>query len=225
MTDADRGQGAISATVSGDDDGEVSQQRRRVLTTSGAVLAITVVGLTFVLAVDTVSAGETGVLVGAVTSRQLIGIFALLGLLALSVGLCAVLVEGWWHLVMVPARIAAIVATVLAAGFWLLFLSGETVTPILAGGCRTGYVAVERSLLLLSAGSIERQDGIFTTPLDQISADDGFHPFARGAYTAEYRGDEVLIQYDIYGPARGTFTGPVARTVPAIAGVDSSCTL
>lgn len=77
---------------------------------------------------------------------------------------------------------------------WIL-TSSATVVPLVAAGCETGYVVEEESFLLAGWGTVYRRDGLLITTADQFRADDGYRPFADGAYTVVDAGDSLYVWY------------------------------
>lgn len=133
-------------------------------------------------------------MIGTLNSDRLGGLALITALGALAVGLCVIPVARTWLLLLIPARIAAIGATGLVGILWVL-TSSATVVPLVAAGCETGYVVEEESFLLAGWGTVYRRDGLLVTTADQFTADDGYHPFADGAYAVVDTGDSLHVWY------------------------------
>lgn len=177
------------------------------------------------LSIATASDGATSVLIGTLDSDRLGGLALIAALGALAVGLCAVPVHRIWLLLLVPARIAAIGATQLAGVVWIL-TSSATVVPLVASGCDTGYVVEEESFLFAAWGTVYRRDGLLITTVDQFTADDGYHPFADGAYAVVDTGDSLDVWYSFafdYSATPVSADGDPAFTLPKLTDRTSSC--
>jgi hypothetical protein len=74
----------------------------------------------------------------------------------------------------------------------------ETQTALVVDGCTTDYLVLERSFLLSASGVVYRQDGVVLSEAGRSSGDDGFHPFAAGAYAAERSGESIDIWYAVH---------------------------
>ncbi len=210
-------------------DGETASRSRRgrkiVVLIAGAILCSAMIILTTLLSISTASDGATSVLIGTLDSDRLGGLALIAALGALAVGLCAIPVPRVWLLLLVPARIAAIGATGLAGVVWLL-TSSATVVPLVASGCETGYVIEEESFLFAAWGTVSRRDGLLVTTVDQFTADDGYHPFADGAYTVVDTGDSLEVWYSFafdYSATPVSADGNPAFTLPKLTDRTLSC--
>lgn len=187
-----------TAPVPTESDGEASLSsptaRRRALLVAGATLAAAIAVLATLLAISTGSDGRVSVLIGTLGSDRLAGLALIIAFASLALGLCLIPVPRPWLLLFVPARLVAIAAVCLSGFVWLL-TSSATVVPLVSGGCETGYVVEEESFLLLGSGTVYRTDGIFVTAVERTGGDDGYHPFADGAYAVVADGDELLVWY------------------------------
>lgn len=177
------------------DAGSRSRRGRRIVALiAGAILGSATVVLAALLSISTASDGATSVLIGTLDSDRLGGLALIAAWGALAAGLCVIPVPRAWLLLLVPARIAAVGATGLAGIAWIL-TSSATVVPLVAAGCETGYVVEEESFLLAGWGTVYRRDGLLVTIADEFTADDGYHPFADGAYTVVDADDSLHVWY------------------------------
>ncbi|MBZ4487678.1 hypothetical protein LQ938_02505 [Microbacterium sp. cx-55] len=199
--------------------------RRIGLLVAGASLLCATAALAMLLLVSTASDGETSVLIGTLDSDRLAALALGIALAALSVGLCVIPVGRAWLLLLIPARIVAIGATALTGAMWIL-TSSATVVPLVAAGCETGYVVEEESFLFAAWGTVYRRDGLLVTAVDQFTADDGYHPFADGAYTVVDTGDSLDVWYSFavdYSATPVSADGDPAFTVPKLTDRTLSC--
>lgn len=192
--------------------------RRGLILVSAVPLAAAIALIFFLLRVHDSSDGAVSVLIGTFTSGRLVNLAALVGFCALGAGLCAVPVVRWWLLLVIPLRLAAIAAAVLAAGLaWMT--SSVSVVPLASAGCETGYVVVERSFLLGGSGTVYRVDGVYVTEVAHTIGDDGYHPFFDGAYTVQEKGDVLEVWYSVEEnggePASATGSHPQTRPSPS----------
>ncbi len=191
--------------------------------TLAAALAVLVV----LLAISTGSDAQVSVLIGTRGSERIGTVAIVAALTSLALGLCLIPVSRIWLLVMIPARIAAIAAACLAAFVWFL-TSSATVVPLISAGCETGYVMEEESFLLAGRGTVYRTDGIFVTAVEQTGGDDGYHPFADGAYAVVDDGDSLRVWYSFsfdYQAAPIATDGEPAFTLPKLTDRPFSCGL
>ena len=201
-------------------------RRRRVLIATGILLLACLIVLSFVLVVDTVSGGKSSLLVGWLTSDRITHLTIVVSFALISVGLCLIPMPLRSLWLVIPARICAVGATCLAAFLWTL-TAEASVTPLLNGGCPTGYVVVERSFLLAGSGTVYRSDGIFVSAVAYTSGDDGYRPFEDEAYVVE--GDDPLrVWYTIDGSpgddqAVSTLGQPDLVLPALIAAAEPSC--
>lgn len=159
-----------------------------------ATLGAAIVVLVTLLAISAGSDGAVSVLIGSLGSERIAGLALIAALASLALGLCLIPVSRLWLLVVVPARLAAIAGTCLAGLAWML-TSSATVVPLVSAGCETGYVVEEESFLLLGSGTVYRTNGIFVNAVEQTGGDDGYHPFADGAYTVKADSDSLRVWY------------------------------
>lgn len=148
-----------------------------------------------VIAVDGLSAGTATVLIGPLDDQILLSASVLIASAALAMGLWSVSSPAW----MVPFKILGILGAavaVLGAGFSTLWSIDVTMTTLTDNGCDTGYVVVERSLLMGSTGTVYRQDGpIIASPMGRTSGNDAHQPFAAGDYAAAVDGEALIVEY------------------------------
>lgn len=218
---------SVRSSRTGDGSPSPRSGRRILLWVAGAVLGFAVAILVTLLFVSTASDGAAAVLVGTLDSNGLAGLSSIAGLAALSVGLCAIPVGRRALLLLVPARIAGIAGTALAGVVWLLTASA-TVVPLIADGCDTGYVVKEESFLLVGSGTVYRQDGLLVAAVARTSGDDGYHPFADGAYSVTASGASLDVWYS---HDLDPFAAPVTTdrdpdlTLPILTGRTPACGL
>lgn len=193
-----------------------TRRLRRSAWVAGLVLAAATMVMAAALIVDTASDGDTVLLVGGFGSEQLISAAAFFAFAALAVGLCVIRVPAIWRLVLVPARVAAILCTLLASA--AAALSGPlTVSPLVSDSCDTGYVVAERSFLLHGSGSVYRTDGILATRVARTVGDDGYQPIADGNYIATTEDGIVRVWHNNNGsvaPAPPSGAGTPAFALP-----------
>ncbi|WP_336647699.1 hypothetical protein [Microbacterium sp. MMO-10] len=202
-------------------------RRRRAAMIAGAFLAVSLIIVASLLLVSTSSGGRTSVLIGTWGTDRLLGLAGVVSLGALAVGLCAIPVARLWLLLLVPVRIVAIITAGLAGFAWVI-TSSATVVPLLSDGCETGYIVEERSFLFAASGTVFRSDGIFVTAVESTRADDGYHPFADGAYVVEQSGDALRVRYAASRKAAASpvsTAGASAFFLPKLAGHTRACGL
>lgn len=175
------------------------RSRRLLLLGYGVALALLAASDVAVTVVLDGSDGRTRVLVGEQDSHALQELLVFLGLGVVALALLAIPGRRWWHLLLVPARVAAVGACGLAGLIWVFSLD-DTAVALEVDGCDTGYVVLEKSFLMASSGAIYERDGLIITRAAYVSGDDGYHPFARGSYTAVEEGDQLLVWYDLEPP-------------------------
>ena len=179
---------------------------------AGTALAASVAVIVTLLTIHTASNGEISVLIGTLGSDRLAGLALITALASLTVGIFLIPVRRPWLAILVPARLAGVAATCLAALAWMVTASA-TVVPLISAGCETGYVVEEESFLLSGRGTVYRTDGIFVTAVEQTTGDDGYHPFDDGAYAVEDGGDSLRVWYNVVSDDEG---GPIStRGEPA----------
>lgn len=158
------------------------------------------------LTVTASSGGTATVLIGALRTSELVTLAALVALICLTAGLCAIPVRRVWLLLLVPARLAAVAVSAVGSLAGLLLLTSATTVPLVSAGCDTGYVVREDAFLLAAWGDVYRMDGILATEVARTSGDDGYRPFADGAYAVTEEGGVLRVWYDI---VRDPYAGPV----------------
>lgn len=192
-------------------------QRRQVRIAGGLFAGATAIVIA-VITVDRLSAGAASVLLGPLDDQIILSTSMLVASLALVAGLWNVSPPTW----MLPFKILGLlgaVVTVLGAGVFTLFSIDVSRTTLIEGGCDTGYVVVERTLLFGSKGTVYQQEGLFiASPMGRTSGDDAHEPFAEGDYTVTTTDGTLTIEY---GVDRG---GPTATlSLPAIVDRVPSC--
>jgi len=204
-----------------------STLRRRVLRAAAILLGLAIAVLAALAGVSTASHGEASVLIGSLESHAIAGLATIAALVALSVGLCLIPVRWPWLFLLVPARIVAIAASFAAAGLWSLTTS-PSVTPLLSGGCATGYVVQEDTFLFAARGTVYRQDGILATPVARTSGDDAYRAFQDGGYAVIEDDTSLRVWYNIrrdHAAAPVATVGEPALVLPVRTGQDFACGL
>jgi hypothetical protein len=139
--------------------------------------------------------GEAVIRVGNLTSDRMAGLAVAFGLTLIATGLFLVRGRGWLTVLVVLTRLVAIAAALLM--WFLLWLTGgATITDLTSNGCSTGYVVEEESFMFGAWGTVYRDQGLILTAVETTSADDGYHPFADGAYVAKDEGSSLRVWYD-----------------------------
>ncbi len=151
-----------------------------------------------------ITSGSVDLLVGSIFGWQIRAYSVLVGWAAATVAVFTVRCRGWWLLLALPARLAA--TGVLFVGLLLLPFTSSQLTPVMVGGCPSGYLAAEPNGLS-PEGSIGVRDGIFFRTVQTYAGDDFGRPFSLGAYSAEQRGEVIDIAY-AGGSADPAFTLP-----------------
>ena len=193
-------------------------RQRRILVVAGATLGVSIAVLIALLAISTASAGKVSVLIGALGSDGLAGLATVVALASVTVGLCVIPVSKPALVLLIPVRLIAIAATFLAAALWWL-TAPVTVVPLVSAGCETGYVVEEESFLLSGRGTVYRTVGLLVTAVERTVGDDGYHPFADGAYAVVEKGDSLRVWYDAardYEAAPVPTDGAPAFTLPKL---------
>ncbi len=170
--------------------------RRRILLLAGAVLTLALVVIVTLFVISATSDREVSVLIGTFGSARMASLAVIVALACLTLGLCLVPVTRPWLVLLVPARLAAIVASSVAAFGWLITPS-PTVVPLVSAGCETGYVVKEMALLHVASGTVYRTDGILVTAVEWVSGDDGYTPFDDGAYAVVDDGETLRVWYNV----------------------------
>lgn len=168
--------------------------RHAVLIASGviaALCALIVVAVLLLGAQGISSSPPKELLIGDVHGLVIAFVATAVGAPAVATFLLSVSRRRWWPLLSIPAALVAAVVVVLS--LWLLPLARVHVTAISAGGCVTGYVAVE------SAGGggsfVGVRDGVFAVHIQEILVDDFGTPFSRGDYSASVESEQVLVDF------------------------------
>lgn len=181
-----------------------STHRRTVTWIAGGVFAFATAVVVGVLTVSSTTSGAASILIGPFDERSLLTLSVLVALASLCIGL--------WSIDpprrMRPLKIAGVV---LAAGasaiavFLAALIVEANVTPVLHGGCDTGYVVIERSFLMGSSGIVYRQDGpLIVTQVARSSGDDGYQPFSMGGYTVTEAEGTLTVDYAVNRPIDST---------------------
>ncbi len=169
--------------------------QRRLVGIAGWMFACATVVAVAVIAVDWFSAHSASVLIGPLDDQTILSASMLIASVALVMGLWAVSSPTW----MLPFKILGVLGAavvVLGAGFSTLWSIDVTVTTLTERGCDTGYVVVERSLLMGSSGTVYRQDGpIVASPMAHTSGNNAHQPFAAGDYSAAVDGEALIVEY------------------------------
>ncbi|WP_146185380.1 hypothetical protein [Microbacterium sp. HMWF026] len=155
----------------------------RVLLVAAASLAVSLGVLGIVFAVPALSGGTREVLIGGWDDVAITVASAVAATVSMLVLVLAVRAPRWWLALFVPLRLGATVA-VLGALFAALLTAGGTVTPLVAEGCRTGYVVAERAFLFSASVRVLRPEGLVAEEVASLSTNDGHTPFRRGSYIA-----------------------------------------
>ncbi len=167
---------------------ELRARRRTVVVASLVFLVATAV---FAVARPFSTDGDRELIVGPWTGAVIAAASATVAIVALSVIAFAVPARRWWWALLVPLRLLLVLST-LVAGLWLT-VTNDSVTPIVADGCATGYVVSERSFLFGASGEVLRMDGVIGTRVARTVVDDGHTPFAQGSYIAVVDGDSLRV--------------------------------
>ncbi|MCS3444426.1 hypothetical protein [Microbacterium phyllosphaerae] len=192
--------------------------QRRLVRIAGWMFTCATAVAVAVIAVDWFSARTASVLIGPLDDQILLSAAVLIASVALVMGFVSVSSPTW----MLPFKILGILGAavaVLGAGFSTLWSVDVTMTTLTDDGCDTGYVVVERSLLMGSRGTVYRQDGpIVASPMARTSGNNAHQPFAEGDYGAAVDGEALIVEY------RPDPTGSrVTLELPVIADRQPSC--
>lgn len=164
-----------------------------------------------VIAVDWFSAGEATVLIGPLDDQTILSASMLIAFPALVMGLWSVSSPTW----MLPFKILGVLGAVVAAlgaGFSTLMSIEVSVTTLLEDGCDTGYVVVERMLLMGSKGTVYQQHGpVIASPMERTFGNNAHQPFAVGDYTAATKHGSLIVEYRVNQGG-----SPVTLSLPAI---------
>ncbi len=174
------------------------------------VLTVAVAGVAFV---DSMSGGATQLMLGPLISEQIVVVAMALALTMTASILCAIPAPSGWLIPVVIARLLSFGAALMALLACFIALPAA-VTPLVVEGCDSGYIVRERSLLLLSSITIFEKNGLLITPVTHTSADDGYQPFAAGAYDAWAKSNRIDGWFRFHsGSARtqATFTLPLLK--------------
>jgi hypothetical protein len=180
--------------------------RRIMLIVAGSLLVFVLAVGGAVFGVLTKSSGMTEIVVGSWDTEMIIAATLLTCVVSVFVILCAIRVTPLWLLLFVPLRLASFAAIAIAM-FLVALVDDNTVVPLLADGCRTGYVASERTPWRHTQISILRTDGLLATSVSELGSRGGGHPFADGDYRIESEGDTLRVW--VGGRAEPSFELPV----------------
>ena len=201
------------------------RSRKTVLVSAGCVLGASLAVLAVLLTIAEISDGGTIVLIGAASSDDIRQFAVLCALAMVCVGVCLVPVSRRALIVLIPARAAAVLAvTAMAAA--LALSPTVTATPLLLGDCDTGYVVREKSFLLAGWGTVYRPSGILATAVTGVMGDDGYQPFADGAYAVSDDGQVLKVWYNVSYDRGGRpidTAGDPALELPVLEGSGGSC--
>jgi len=186
----------------------VSRSRRLVILVATALFVVSIGVLVGVRAVSGQDDDTTEVLVGPWDGRQITFAAVLASTVSFFVLVCAVPALRWWLAVFVPLRFLAFCA-ILPAGFLAAVVSENTVVPLMANGCATGYVVRESTPWRHTTIEVLRADGLVATTVDRESRRGGEHPFADGDYRVDVNGDTLRVR--TYPSGTPSFTLPVVE--------------
>lgn len=175
--------------------GDARRSRRGAQTAafvaSGVVLLIclALTGLYAVLA-----SASTFVLIGDVTGFQVAYFSVVVGLGALAAFVLLAPAPRWWLYLAVPVSAMGIALAILLTVIGGPLVADTKVTPLVAEGCATGYIAIEPSG---GGGSfIGVRDGWRVISVQQFAGDDFSRPFAAGDYLARDSDGEVAVWHE-----------------------------
>ncbi len=146
------------------------------------------------------------VLVGSWDGRQITFVSVLASTVVFFVIVCAIPARRWWLAVFLPLRFLAFCA-ILPAGFLAAVVSENTIVPLMANGCSTGYVVRESTPWRHTTIDILRPDGFVATAVDSELRRGGEHPFAEGDYRVDMDGDTLRVR--TYPSGTPSFALPV----------------
>lgn len=178
---------------------------------------------TAALNVSVRSDGEQQVVVGTWNGDTLLMSSVVASVVLLAVIVSAVPAPRWWLLLFAPLRVLAVAAALLGGA--ALTLADESVTPIVADGCGTGYVVSERAFLLASSGEVLRLDGVVGTRVVSTNVDDGHKPFQQRSYVAIAGGDTLRVWHTFKSAAEGVSASAVPQFVVPRLAFASGCGL
>jgi hypothetical protein len=131
------------------------------------------------------------VLIGDLTGFQVAYFSGVVGLVALALFILLAPAPRWWPYLAVPASAVSVALAILLAVIGGPFVADTKVTPLLAEGCATGYIAMEPSG---GGGSfIGVRDGWRVLSVQQFAGDDFSRPFAAGDYDARASDGEIAV--------------------------------
>jgi hypothetical protein len=169
--------------------------RRAAFLSVAGVAAVALIVLVTTVWLAAATAGEVGLLIGGLDSYSVSSIAFATLMCAGAVSLFAAPIHGWWPWLVVPAGIVlglgALLSLVVAA-----FICERSTTPLQVDGCDSGYVVVEESFLFAGWGTVYQQDGIIVHRVERTSTDDGYRPFAVGAYGTKRAGEGIQVWYN-----------------------------
>ncbi len=125
------------------------------------------------------------------------GLLLLLLLVLFAAVSCLIRASGWSLLLAVLLRILSFAAAAVVA-LWLLLIGAAPATTIFQGDCPTGYAVQERSFLFLEIGRVYAVDGIWGVQAGRVGSDDGYQPFADGAYLVSRADGSLEISFGIH---------------------------
>ena len=166
------------------------QWRRAFLFAATVTLGVLTVAVSGVAFVDSKSGGATQLMLGPLISEQIVVVAMTLAFTMTASMLCAISAPSGWLVPIVIVRLLSFSA-VLMALLECFFVLPAAVTPLVVEGCDSGYIVQEKSLLLVSSITIFEKDGLLVTPVTHTGADDGYQPFAEGAYDAWVEGNRI----------------------------------
>lgn len=195
---------------------------------AGGVFAFATAIVFWVLAVSSASSGTASVLIGPLDERNLLTLSVLLAFASLCVGLWGVEAP---HR-MLPLKVIGVVLAACAgalAAFAAVLTIEVNVTPVVLAGCDTGYVVVERALLMGSSGTVYRNDGAFVaTQVGRTSGDNAYQPFSMGGYAVTEERGTLTISYAVNRPVASTGVtagSGTSITLPVVDGRTPHCGL
>ena len=170
--------------------------------TSGTVVSICVAIIVLYAALASAS---SFVLIGDVTGFQVAYFSGVIGLVALASLVLLAPAPRWWPYLAVPASAVGVALAILLTVIGGPFVTDTKVTPLVAEGCATGYIAIEPSG---GSGSfIGVRDGWRVLSVQQFAGDNFDRPFAAGDYVARDRDGEIAVWHD-GEPASPAFSLP-----------------
>ncbi|MFN7149868.1 MAG: hypothetical protein ACK4V6_10345 [Microthrixaceae bacterium] len=165
-----------------------SRASRLVLISLGTVAFVTAT----IAVVLLVTSSTTFLLLGGMTGPHIGLVAAVVALMSTAIFAICVPARTSWLALKIPVAILCVLPTLGLITVSPL-VANTAITPILEGGCPTGYVAVEPTA---GRGSfIGVRDGIYIERVGEVSAPDFKRPFATGDYSAVSRGNLIHVTY------------------------------